>query len=191
MATGADDSRSSPIPAAPSAILANGVELADLTLRARAGAKGPGLPSFLLSIGVVTGSDINKTYRQADGSLAALLSSTEVLWLGADADESDLTRWHCADGQPLAPQTYALPRRDGTYWFQLTGDAAAEGFSRLCGVDLSLAAFTDLTVAQTLLARVSAVIIRADGPRGPSYHIVGDISLASYVWDVLVTAMRP
>jgi sarcosine oxidase subunit gamma len=137
------------------------------------------------------GSDINKAYRQADGSLAALLSSTEVLWLGVDADEGDLARWHCADGQPLAPQTYALPRRDGTYWFQFTGDGTATVFSRLCGVDLSLAAFADLAVAQTLIARVSAVIIRADGPRGPSYHIIGDISLAPYIWDVLVAAMRP
>jgi hypothetical protein len=46
MATGANDLRRSPIPTAPSAKLANGAELADLTLRPRAGAKGRGCPVF-------------------------------------------------------------------------------------------------------------------------------------------------
>ena len=187
MATDALELRRSPIPAAGPVTLANGVELADLTLRPRAAAKGPGLPEFLRSIGVVTGGEVNRAYRQPDGSLAALLSATEVLWLAPDAGEADLARWRSADGQPLAPDTYALPRRDGSYWFRLTGDAAAHGFSRLCGVDLSPAAFADLAVAQTLIARVSAVIIRD----GASYHIIGDVSLAAYVWAVLVDAMRP
>ncbi len=129
--------------------------------------------------------DVNRAYRQTDGSLLARLSATEVLWLGAQASGAGEARWLCPDGQPLAPDTYTVPRQSGTYWFHLGGDAAAGGFSTLCGVDLSAASFPDLEVAQTLVARTGAIIIREDISGVTSFHLLGDVSLAAYMWEVL------
>lgn len=166
---------------------ASGDALCDLTLRPRAAAKGPGLNAFLQAKGFAAGEIVNRAYRQTDGSLLARLSPTEILWLGADASGADLARWQCPDGEPLAPQLYAVPRTDGSYWFRLSAAAAAEIFPRVCAIDLSPAAFADLSVAQTLLARTSAVLIRD----GAATHIVGDISLAAYVWEALTASSAP
>lgn len=173
--------RRSPIEAA------SGAAITDLTLRPRAAAKGPGLNAFLQAKGFMAGETVNRAYRQADGSLLARLSPTEILWLGADASDADLAHWQSPDGDPLAPQLYAVPRTDGSYWFHLSADATAEIFPRVCNIDLSPAAFADLHVAQTLMARTSAVIIRD----GLATHIVGDISLAAYIWEVLHASLAP
>ncbi len=175
--------RRSPIDAAPPA------GIADLTLRPRAGAKGPGLQAFLQSLGLVAGETVNRAYRQADGSLLARLSPTEILWLGAPASDADLARWQCPDGQPLARELYSVPRTDGSYWFLLSARAAAEVFPRVCNLDLGASAFSDLEIAQTLLARTGAVIVREDVSGESTYHVVGDISLASYVWEVLSASL--
>ena len=180
--------RCSPIPAAWSPQFLGSMRIADLTLSPRAGAKGAGLHAFLESAGYAAGPAVNKAYRQTDGSLIALLSPTEILWLGASASDTAITRWSCPDGHSLAPQTYPVPRSDGTYWFQLAGEGAEVGLSRLCGVDFSSENCPDLSVAQTLVARVNTIVIHDRDAGESRFHLIGDISLATYMWQALTSA---
>jgi sarcosine oxidase gamma subunit len=178
----------SPIASGSPVRFGNGVIVTDLTLLPRAGAKGPALRDFLDGGGFRLGTAVNRAYRQDGGALLALLSPTEVLWLGP-CDGAGILPWQSEDAAPLAPAVYAVPRRGGTFWFHIEGTAARDGFSRLCGIDFRDGAFPDLHVAQTLAARVSVVIIREDQSGSAAYHLIGDISLAAYMWEALATAM--
>ncbi|MBM3487874.1 MAG: hypothetical protein FJX67_14785 [Alphaproteobacteria bacterium] len=160
--------------------------LRDRSLEPRAGVKGPGAPAFLAAHGIVTDGIANRAARHPAGGLVAMLSGTEVLILGAAAAPfADY-----GSGAPLAPGVYPVPRFGGTYWFSLAGPGAPALLATLCGVDLRPHRFADLAIAQTMIARVSAVIVRDDAD-GLGFHIVGDITLAPYVADALRKAEGP
>lgn len=74
--------------------------------------------------------------------------------------------------------------------FRLSGPRAVEVLHKLCGLDFSDTAFPGPHAAQTSLAKVRALIVRLDGPTTPAYHLIIDRSLAAYVWEAVVDAMR-
>jgi sarcosine oxidase subunit gamma len=74
-------------------------------------------------------------------------------------------------------------------WFHFVGALGPECLAKVCGVDLRLHRFADLTVAQTSLARLSTVIVRDDRSGGPAFHILADSASALYLWDCLIDAM--
>ena len=61
--------------------------------------------------------------------------------------------------------------------------------TKLCGVDLRPDRFMDGEVAQTPVARLNSVIVRADLGTVPVFHILGDSASAEYYWDALIDAM--
>jgi len=65
---------------------------------------------------------------------------------------------------------FPVPRRDASFWFALTGREAAAMLAKLCGVGLRPKRFADRSVAQTSVARMSAIVIRNDlgGTLAPS-----------------------
>ena len=87
-----------------------------------------------------------------------------------------------------SPQTYPVPRSDGTYWFQLAGKGAEVGLSRLCSVDFSSKNCPDLSVAQTQVAGVNTIVIHDRDADECRFHLIGDISLATYMWEALTSA---
>ena len=115
---------------------------------------------------------------------------TEVLILaplGGDASQIRMLErgWSLdqADG------CYLAPRQDSHFWFALTGEHASATLAKLCGVDLRLNRFADLSIAQTSVARSSCVVIRGDLGKLPAFHLLGDSASAGYVWDCLLDAM--
>jgi sarcosine oxidase subunit gamma len=70
-------------------------------------------------------------------------------------------------------------------WFAVAGDPSAELFAKVCGVDLQSKRFADHSVAQTIVARVSAILIRDDLAGVLRYHLLVDRTMASYVREVL------
>ena len=167
------------------------VSIADLSLRPRAGFKGPGTVEWLRGQGIVVRPEPNRAFAQADGSLVAMLSWSEALILAGMTGGGCAVRLCAAWSLDAATRCYEVPRRDSHYWIQVCGAAAAELFSRLCGVDLRPAAFPVRHVAQTMLAQTSAIIVRDDLPSGaPAYHVLGDSASAAYVWDSLSRAMK-
>ncbi len=68
------------------------------------------------------------------------------------------------------------------------GTLAADILRKVCGLDFGESAFPNLHAAQTSLAKVRTLIIRADIDTTPAYGLFVDRSLAQYVWDVVYDA---
>jgi sarcosine oxidase subunit gamma len=97
--------------------------------------------------------------------------------------------WAANPLPPETPRGFPLPRRDSHAWFLVSGGAAAAMFAKLCGVDLRPEKFPDLSVAQTSVARISAIVIRDDREGTLAYHLLTDSASAEYLWDCLLDAM--
>ena len=171
--------------------LARRMGLADLSPLPRTGYKGRGTLDWLKGQGVAVPEDDNRATAQADGSLACRLAPGEVLLLGALDGAPGL----CAEldaawpGPDAGIGAYRVPRSDTNLWFALTGAQAATMFSKICGVDLRPTHFANHAIAQTQLARLSGIIVRADIGTTPAYHLLSDSASAGYLLAALQDAM--
>lgn len=155
----------------------------------RTGLKGAGATKWLRSQGLFVPSTVNRTAGQLGGALVARLSDTEVLVLSDIAGESDLVgkidaAWRAGTG----PRGCPLPRFDSHAWFWVGGQHAAAMFAKLCAIDLRPRAFAADAVAQTSVARTTAIVIRADLGNTTAYHLLCDRASAEYLWPVLLDA---
>jgi sarcosine oxidase, subunit gamma len=168
----------------------NGLKLVDLSLLPRWGVKGRGALARLAAHGATAPTQDNRAARQSDGSLIARLSPGEALVLASVRD----ARAAIAQAiEALPPEghgaCYPVPRRDSHCWFVVCGADAPRMFAKLCGVDLAAESFADGSVAQTSLARLSAIIIRNDIDGSIAMSILADSASAEYLWDCLIDAM--
>lgn len=168
--------------------------LIDLSPLARTGFKGAGTVEWLEGQGVAVPAESNRAARQAGGALAARLAPSEVLVLGGNGEDDDLPArlnraWQGESLPPERPRGYPLPRRDSHAWFLVTGAQAPAMFAKLCAVDLRPDRFPDLAVAQTSIARLSAIVIRGDRDGRAAFHLLSDSASADYFWDCLIDAM--
>jgi sarcosine oxidase subunit gamma len=62
-------------------------------------------------------------------------------------------------------------------------------FAKLCGVNLASDKFTDGSVAQTSVARLSAIVIRHDIANSFSVSLLADSASADYLWICVLDAM--
>lgn len=170
-------------PAAP-------VVLRDLSTLPRTGFKGAESPAWLEAQGVTLPAAPNLATRQADGSLVARLAPGEFLILaGLGGDGAPIDRLDKAWSLDSAGFCFQLPRRDSHAWLHLSGEKVATMFAKICGVDLRQQAFANLAIAQTSVARLSAIVIRDDRGDLPAYHLLADSASAIYLWGSLEDAM--
>ncbi len=164
--------------------------VSDLSGLPRIGFKGRDTLDWLRARGFECGNKPNRTYRQPNGVLAALLAPNEVLLLSPLAGP-DLTLLGLADTCSLDDEIrrYPVPRADANFEFLVSGRHAAEMFAKLCGVDLRPAAFAADGVAQTSVARLNAIVVRADVGDILAFRILGDSASAEYMWESLKDAM--
>ncbi len=165
------------------------LDLVDLTPLPRLGFKGRGTIPAMHKRGIVVQPDANRVFRQADGGLCLVLAPSEVLLLsavhGTGAREAALeSAWRLEDGE----RTYPVPRRDSHCWFGLLGPAVPALFAKICAVDLRPAQFPDCSIAQTSVARLNAIVARADLGGAPVFHLLADSASALYLWDCLQDA---
>ena len=168
--------------------------VADLSPLPRTGFKGQGAAEWLADQGVEVPGKSNEAVEQTDGALAARLSPTEVLLLSDLGGKSNLaprlhSDWHKADLPPASARGFPMPRQDSHAWFAVTGEQGAAMFAKLCAVDLRPHKFANGCVAQTSVARLSAIIIRHDLGDVLAYYALSDSAAAEYFWDCLVDAM--
>ena len=169
--------------------------LADLSVLPRTGFKGEGTADWLAAQGVEVPAESNRTTRQDGGALAARLAPGELLILDDESGEGALVEklnaaWWAEPRPPETPRGFPVPRQDSHAWLLVTGEKAAETFAKLCAVDLRPHKFEDLRIAQTSVARLSAVIVRNDRGGTLAYHLLFDSASATYLWDVLIDAME-
>lgn len=72
----------------------------------------------------------------------------------------------------------------------LIGPNSAELLSRLCGLDFYPSKFPNLTAKQSSVAKIKQLILRRDISELPVYALIGDRSLAAYLWETILEAGR-
>lgn len=164
--------------------------LADCSALARTGYKGPRALHWLRGQGVAVGDEDNRAYGQPDGALAARLAPSEAVILGSLSGAPGL----CArlDGTwsiGLRSGAYRVPRADTNCWLRIVGVEAPAMFAKLCAIDLRTHRFPNGFIAQTSVAKLSAIVIRADLGGVPSFHLLADSASAAFLWSSLIDAM--
>lgn len=163
--------------------------IADLSPLPRLGFKGRGTIAAMQKRGVTVEATPNRAFRQADGGLCLVLAPGEVILLSSlSGDGARLdglhTSWRIEDEE----RTYPLLRRDSHAWFAVAGEAVPEMFAKICGVDLGPRRFPELAIAQTSVAKMSAIIVRAEGSSVPLFHVLADSAAALYFCSCLEDA---
>ena len=158
--------------------------LIDLSPLPRLGIKGSEPERWLRPQGYTIDEALNHGYQQKDGSLICRLASNELLWLSGLNSPTQAVEISQPD-----VRCYSLPRQDSHVEFMIIGGSSANMMAKLCGVDLSPQTFDNFEIAQTSVARLSAIIIRANVARYPAYRILLDSASARYFWQCLLDAM--
>ena len=163
-----------------------GLLLRDLSLARREGARGAGAREWLLSQGHALPDAPNQIVASGESGFVMSLSHREF-WLLQPDSEASLSRPGSA---AVAAGVWPLYCQYSHAWLQLAGEPRAEVMAKLCGVDLSEAAFPLGSVAQTQAARVSVSIAAHQNENDqPVFSIFVDHSLARYLWEAIEDAM--
>ncbi len=181
--------------AAAEAEAARVLGLADLSVLPRTGFKGEGTADWLGAQGLAVPEESNWARRQDGGALAARLAPGELLILDNDSGDAALVdklnaAWAGESRPPETPRGFPVPRQDSHAWFMVAGEQSAAMFAKICAIDLRPHKFEDLRIAQTSVARLSAVVLRNDLGGTLAFHLLFDSASASYFWDVLMDAMQ-
>lgn len=168
---------------------AGGIVIADLTPFPRLGFKGRGTVPAMQARGIAVEATANRAFRQPDGGLCLVLAPGEVILLSnLNGDGERLAQleadWRIEDEE----RTYPLSRRDSHAWLAVAGEALPEMFAKLCAIDLRRDKFADLAIAQTSIAKMSAILTRADMGTTPVFHLLVDSTAALYFCDCLLDA---
>jgi sarcosine oxidase subunit gamma len=163
------------------------LSLIDLSSVPRDGVKGKELSEWLDSRAYDVGAASNHAYLQGDGVLIARLSPSEILLLSNPAAPAAASMTKSLEATYTC---YPVRRQDSHFWFAVTGSRGPAMFAKLCSVNLSPQVFGDGMVAQTSVARTSAVIVRHDVEDVLSYYLLGDSSMSLYMWNCIVDAMQ-
>jgi sarcosine oxidase subunit gamma len=170
---------------------ASALGITDLTPLPRVGFKGAGAPAWAESQGVEIPTRPNRSRSLHAGAVSARLSNEEVLILSDLAGKSRLPHILVnAWSRRTAVNTWLVPRGDSHCWFALTGAAAAETLSKLCAVDMRAHKFAATDIAQTSVAGCDAIVIRHDLLSHHCFYLLADLSLAQFLWEVLLDAMH-
>lgn len=168
------------------------LRLYDLDAVPRTGLKGGGAPEMVAACGLPVPPRPNLCLQAASGALVARLGGTEMLVLDRDAAGSASAAldaaWAKARAEAQLRIGWPLPRQDSHCRLLLAGSAAAAVLAKVCAVDLDPARFAEGEVAQTTLAHVGAIIIRADRDGERAFEVLGDRASAEHIWGVLVDA---
>lgn len=165
--------------------------LVDLTPLPRIGFKGRGTVEAMRARGVTLEATPNVVFPQTDGTLCLVLAPSEVLLLGAlSGDPTRFLNWEDTFRLEDEERTYPLPRRDSHAWFALTGARAPEMLAKLCAIDLRLHKFPNHAIAQTSVARLNAIVARADKGNAAVFHLLADMASSLYLSTCLLDAAR-
>ena len=160
--------------------------LRDLTLARRDGMRGAGAREWLLSQGHTLPDAPNQIVGSGESGFVMSLSHREFWLLQPDSEASS----DRPASEAVAPGVWPLYCQHSHAWLQLAGEPRAEVMAKLCGVDLSQAAFPLGSVAQTQAARVSVIIAAHQNKNDqPVFSMFVDQSLARYLWKAIEDAM--
>lgn len=76
----------------------------------------------------------------------------------------------------------------GRFEYRIVGPEAPRLLSKVCGLDFGDDAFPDRRCRETSVARVKALVVRADAGELPAFRVLGGRAPGAYVWDILMEA---
>ena len=175
----------------------SGVGLADVSPAAKLDVRGNDVLSAIarrLSLPApVTGTvtHLSPPVSTRNGLLCCLTPLHARLFVPADAAARVATRWaraHAADTHPVRAR---LTDVTSAYTvIQVSGPRSRELLRKLTALDLGTEAFLDLACAQTGIAGVHAMILRADVRALLSFQVCCGREFGAFVWDALLDAGR-
>ncbi|MFT6048003.1 MAG: glycine cleavage system aminomethyltransferase T, partial [Arenicella sp.] len=170
---------------------ARNLAIADLTPLARIGFKGPETMDWLSERELSSPARSNQAIIANQDLTIARLSETEVLILDSLAKPSKVLKTLVADWSlDNKSRTYLLERADSHACFALLGDKVPEMLAKVCAVDMRLHKFAQLSIAQTSIAKINGILLRADQGQTPCFYLLADLSSAQYLWECLSDAMQ-
>jgi sarcosine oxidase subunit gamma len=165
--------------------------LVDLSALPRIGFKGRGTVEAMRRRGVALDPVANRAFRQGDGSLCLVLAPSEVILLSSLAgDGATYAAWERDFRLEDEERTYPMPRRDSHFWLALAGRRVPEMLAKVSGIDFRLSKFAALAIAQTSVAKMSAIVVRCDFGRVPLFYLLADSASAAYFAASLKDAAR-
>ena len=175
----------------------SGVGLADVSPAAKLDVRGNDALSAIarrLSLPApVTGTvtHLSPPVSTRNGLLCCLTPLHARLFVPADAAARVATRWaraHAADTHPVRAR---LTDVTSAYTvIQVSGPRSRELLRKLTALDIGAEAFPDLACAQTGIAGVHAMILRADVRALLSFQVCCGREFGAFVWDALLDAGR-
>jgi sarcosine oxidase subunit gamma len=168
----------------------DGITIHGLSRLGRTGFKGRGTSEWLATKVSILPERPNRAVTLADGAVVARLGQEEYLILNGRGSANDLSAeleasWASENASGVLRMGYPLPRADSHNWHFLEGPRVADMMTKLCGVDLGERSFPPGEVAQTIVARIGAVIIREIGTGADGIHLLTDVAYADYLREVL------
>lgn len=165
------------------------IQITDLSPLPRLGFKGRGTIPAMQARGIIAEATPNRAFRQADGGLCLVLGAGEVILLSnLDGQGERLAQleadWRIEDEE----RTYPLRRRDSHAWLAVSGKALPDMFAKVCAIDLRPDKFADLSITQTSIAKMSAILTRADIGGKTVFHLLVDSAAALYFCNCLLDA---
>ncbi len=151
----------------------------------RFGLKGPKAAEWLQTSGMKLPATANSWVLQDSGSLLMRLGNTEFLL--EDSLENDLARMFsnkALDGGGI----HKVIRSDAA--FIVSGERTATLFSEVCAIDLDNGLLGDNRLVMTVIAGVSATIIKQTLKGQPVYRIWCDGTFGPYLWKTLLGIME-
>lgn len=155
--------------------------IVDLTLYAKTGLRGKTASQVVEQAGFTLPAKPNQAI-DSDFSTVLRLSDNEY-WLLTNSDNKDLPELNMSD------DCYTVFCQDSHAWLALKSPCKADVMAKLCGVDLGESAFPLGTIAQTVVAGSSAIVVHHMLGKEAVFSILCDRSVAHYVWMVMLDAM--
>ena len=147
--------------------------------------RGQDSRAMLQTVYGVEMTSVGSVARISDG-LFACLRPDEFVLITSDPHEA-LTRLQSTSTATLFTLTDIT---HGRSILLVVGVRAVDVLAKVCGLDFSEKAFPDMRAAQTILAKVRALIIRADADQIPAYQLIVDRSLTGYIWEIVYDAAQ-
>jgi heterotetrameric sarcosine oxidase gamma subunit len=115
----------------------------------------------------------------------------DIYWLSTPEEEIEATMATLEQTAVSFPRLITVTDYShGRFCFQLSGPGSADLFSQLCGLDFHDNQFPNLTIKASSVAKTTQLILRHDQNNQPTYSLIGDRSLATYMWQTLIVTIR-
>ena len=140
-------------------------------------------------VAAATGSPAPRLGEVSGNPVAVCRLRPDLLLVGAGPGEGEEVLAALEGAAAEAPSLVTVTDvTHGRFEYRIVGPKAPRLLSKVCGLDFDAGAFPDRRARETSVARVKALVVRADAGDLPAFRVLGGRALGAYVWDILMEA---